>query len=339
MTTAPEPQPAVAVVGTTTWGTTLALLLARRGLDVRLLARTEDEAGALDAAREHSRRLPGQPFPPSLGVTADWEAGLAGAAAALFVTPSHTLRANAGRAAPHVGRGTVVVSATKGLERGSFKRMSELLAEELPNGGARLCVLSGPNLAREVVRGLPTSAVVASADEDAAVEAQALLSSPTFRVYTNTDVVGTEMGGALKNIIALGAGMCDGAGLGDNAKAAFITRGLAEIMRLGVAAGAQPATFAGNAGIGDLLATCYSSLSRNYRVGLALAGGATLDEAVAALGGEVTEGVTTTPAALEMARALGVAMPITEMTSRILFDGASLADAIDALMARTARPE
>ncbi len=338
MTTREQLGPA-AIVGATSWGTTLALLLARRGVETRLLARSDEEAQGLETAREHRKRLPGHPFPDALHVAADWGAGLRGASAALFIVPSHTMRENARRAAPHISGSPLIISGGKGLERGTLKRMSEVLAEELPEGGQRLCALSGPNLAREVVRGMPTSSVIASEDEEAALEAQALLNSPTFRVYTNADVVGTELCGALKNVIAIGTGMCDGMGLGDNAKAAFLTRGLAEITRLGVAAGAQPATFAGNAGTGDLLATCYSRLSRNNRVGMALAEGATLEAAIAALGGEVAEGVTTTPAALDMARALGVEMPITEMTNRVLFGGASIQEAVYELMTRAPRPE
>ena len=200
-------------------------------------------------------------------------------------------------------------------------------------------MLSGPNLAREVIRGLPTSAVVASANDDAAREAQELLNSRSFRVYTNNDVVGTELGGALKNVIALGAGIIDGMGLGDNAKAGFLTRGLAEITRLGVAAGAQPSTFAGNAGLGDLLATSFSSLSRNHRVGISLAQGRTLEQAIDSLGGEVAEGVTTAPAALDMAKTYAIDMPITELTCRVLFDGLSPKEALNELMARAPRSE
>ena len=328
----------VAVVGTTTWGTTLAMVMARRGVDVRLLSRTDGEADALESARELPH-LPGHVFPNSLRTTADWGAGLQGAAAVLFVVPSHTMRENARRAAPHLVGDAIVVSGSKGLERGTGKRMSVVLAEELPHAAERLCALSGPNLAREVVRDLPASSVVASASQDAAMQAQALLTSSTFRVYTNADVIGTELAGALKNVVAIGAGITDGMELGDNAKAGFLTRGLAEITRLGVAAGAQAATFAGNAGLGDLLATCFSTLSRNHRVGIALAQGMSLDESIDALGGEVAEGVTTTPAALDMARVHGVEMPITEMTHRVLFEGMPPGDALVQLMARTPRPE
>jgi glycerol-3-phosphate dehydrogenase (NAD(P)+) len=340
MTTSEQPSPVgpVAVIGTTTWGTTLAIILARRGIEVRLLARTSDEAAALDTARENPR-LAGHRFPDSLAVTDDWRNSLDDAAAVLLAVPSHTMRENARRVRPHLGRGPLVISCAKGIERGSGKLMSAVIGEELPEITERLCVLSGPNLAREVIRDLPTSTVVASASDEAAREAQALLNSRSFRTYTNNDVTGVELGGALKNIIAIGAGTIDGMGLGDNAKAGFLTRGLAEMIRLGVAAGAQPQTFAGNAGLGDLLATCFSTLSRNHRVGIALAQGKTLEQAIESLGGEVAEGVTTAPAALDMAKAYGVDMPITELTCRVLFDNLRPQEALAELMARAPRPE
>ena len=338
MASAPQNRGPVAIVGTTTWGTTLAMVLARRDVAVRLLARTDAEAAQLSAAREHPR-LAGHSFPEPLTVTGDWAGGLDGASAVLFAVPAQTMRENARRAAPHLSDSPVVVSAAKGLEHGTFKRMTTVLDDELPGTAGHHCALSGPNLAHEVIRDLPTSTVVASADADAARHAQELLNSTTFRVYTNSDVIGTELGGALKNVIAIGAGVVDGMGLGDNAKAGFLTRGLAEITRLGVAAGAQPLTFAGNAGLGDLMASCFSALSRNHRVGIALAEGRTLEEAVDALGGEVAEGVTTTPAALGLARAHGVEMPITQLTHRVLFEGLAPKEALGELMARAPRSE
>jgi glycerol-3-phosphate dehydrogenase (NAD(P)+) len=334
-THAPGP---VAVVGTTTWGTTLALIMARRGITVRLLARTVGEAHALSRAGENPH-LPGVAFPDSLTVTDDWANALDDAAAVVFAVPSRTLRENARRTKPHLGRKPLVICATKGIEEGTSKTMTRVLADELPENAERLAVLSGPNLAREVVRDLPTSTVVASADESVAREAQALLNSNTFRVYTNTDVIGVELGGSLKNIIAIGAGVIDGMKLGDNAKAGFLTRGLAEITRLGVAAGAQPMTFMGNAGLGDLIATAASGLSRNHRVGLALAEGKSLQQAIDGLGGEVAEGVPTAAAALEMARAYGIEMPITELTCRVLFEGLPPREALAALMVREPKPE
>jgi glycerol-3-phosphate dehydrogenase (NAD(P)+) len=326
------------VIGTTTWGTTLAVIMARRGIEVRLLARTTGEAVALTSAGENPR-LPSVAFPPSLSVTDDWANNLEGAAAILFVVPSRTLRENARRARPFIGERPLVICATKGIEEGSGKPMSQLLAEEIPEISGRLALLSGPNLAREVVRDLPTSTVVASADINVAREAQLLLNSTTFRVYTNTDLIGVQLGGALKNVIAIGAGVIDGMGLGDNAKAGFLTRGLAEMTRLGVAAGAQPLTFMGNAGLGDLMATAFSGLSRNHRVGIALAQGRSLHQAIDGLGGEIAEGVTTAAAAMELARTYGVEMPITELTCRVLFDGLSPRDAVALLMMREPKPE
>jgi len=327
----------VAVIGTTTWGTTLAIIMARRGIEVRSLARTAEEAEVLEQSRENPR-LQGQSFPPSMTTTDDWKAGLDGVSAVIFGVPGWSVRENAARARPHLDHKALVICATKGIEQGTTKRMSQLLVEEFA-AEMRIAVLSGPNLAHEVVRGLPTSAVVASEYQEVAQEAQRLLNSTSFRVYTNTDLIGVELGGALKNVIAIGAGIIDGMGLGDNAKAAFLTRGLAEIIRLGVAAGAQPMTFIGNAGLGDLMATAFSGLSRNHRVGIALSNGRTLEDAIESLGGEIAEGVTTSLAALEMANGYGVEMPIVELTSRVLFHGLSPKDALAALMVRSPTQE
>ncbi len=333
-----QPDP-VAVVGATTWGTTLAIILARRGVPVRFLARTPEEALELRRAGENARRLPGHPFPSSLTVTAEPSEAIGGARAAVYAVPSNTLRENLVATVLHLDGAPLVVIAAKGLERDSSLRMSQVAREVLP---ARLhphiCVLSGPNLAREIADDRPASAVVASADQRVAQAAQAVLTSTTFRVYTNTDVVGVELSGALKNIIALGAGVSDGLELGDNAKAAFVTRGLAEITRLGVAAGADPLTFAGLAGLGDLIATCYSRLSRNRHVGEQIAQGRPLAEVLAGLG-EVAEGVNTTSAAVAMAREMGVEMPITEVTYRVLFEGLDPRQAVAELLGRAPRPE
>ena len=335
MTTPPHTSPA-AVVGATTWGATLALMLARRGAAVRLLARTDEEAGALDARREHPRLL-GHTFPDSLTLTADAGAALDGAGVVLVAVPSSHVRAAARGLAETLGAGAVVVSAAKGIELGTLKRMSEVIAEELP--AARVCALSGPNLAKEVADGLLSTTVIASADPGAAEAAQALLNSDTFRVYTNADLIGTELGGVLKNVIAIGSGVVHGLGMGDNARAALVNRGLAEMTRLGAAAGANPLTFAGLAGMGDLIATCYSPLSRNHRLGIELGRGKPLGEALAALGGQVAEGVNATQAALGMAARLGVEMPIAEVTGRVLFEGLSPRAAAAELMSRAPRPE
>ena len=331
--------PAATIVGTTTWGTTLGIVLARQGVDVRLVARTEDEAARLEAARENALLVPGVRFPDSLHVSALPQQAFDGADIALFVVPSRTLRDNARTYAQFIGPNSVVVTATKGLEAGTTNRMSQVLEEELKAGRKYgICALSGPNLANEIAAGKPSSTVVASSDESAAYRAQSIINSSVFRVYTSDDIVGVELCGALKNIIALGAGITDGLALGDNAKAVFITRGLTEITRLGVAAGATPATFAGLAGLGDLVATCSSTLSRNHYVGEQLALGRSLKEIRDTMQ-NVAEGVDTTRAALSMAEGLGVEMPITRATYDVLFGGVSVTDAMAKLMGRDPRSE
>ncbi|MBF8267539.1 MAG: Glycerol-3-phosphate dehydrogenase [Dehalococcoidia bacterium] len=329
----------VSVIGTTSWGTTLAILLSNRGVEVLLWARTQEEAAALESARENHRLLPGASFPPSMGVTADRGEASEGADMVILAVPSRSFRENVRGFLPFLERPCMIMSATKGLEKDTANRMSQILEEELPQsfrGG--ICVLSGPNLSREVVQGKPASTVVAARGEGVALQAQELLMSPTFRVYTNTDVVGVELGGALKNIVALGAGISDGLGYGDNGKAAFITRGLAEITRLGVAAGASPLTFAGLACLGDLVATCFSPLSRNRYVGEQLAAGRSLEEIRSSMK-NVAEGVDTTVAALKLASRLKVDMPIAQATYRVLFQGLNPRQAVMELMGRAPRPE
>ncbi len=311
----------------------MGIILARQGHDVRLLARTEQEARALESSRENARFVPGFPFPDSMRASADAHA-FHSADIVIFAVPSHTLRDNIRKVEFHVPRDCIVVSAVKGLELNTGKRMSLVLEEELPPGAARrVCALSGPNLASEIVRGRPAPTVVASLNAGAALEAQAIINSSVFRVYTNTDIVGVEFCGALKNIIALGAGICDGLGLGDNAKSGLMTRGLAEIARLGIAAGANPATFAGLAGMGDLVATCSSVLSRNHYVGEQLASGKSLADIRSGMQ-NVAEGVYTTSAALELARRLDVEMPITQVTQNVLSGAISAAEAVHHLMGR-----
>ena len=331
--------PTVTIVGTTTWGTTLGIVLAREGAQVRLLARSEGEASSLEAARENARFVPGVRFPDSMHASAIPRQAFYDADIALFAVPSGTLRDNARSYAEYIGHGSIVVSATKGLEVGTSNRMSQVLEEELQVDRRHgVCALSGPNLAKEIVAGKPSSTVVASSDEKAATRAQSIINSAVFRVYTNDDIVGVELCGALKNIIALGAGISDGLALGDNAKAAFVTRGLAEISRLGVAAGATPATFAGLAGFGDLIATCSSSFSRNHYVGEQLALGRSLAEIRDTMD-NVAEGVDTTRGALSLAGRLGVDMPITRVIYDVLFGGVSADDAVAKLMGRDPRSE
>ncbi len=329
----------VAVIGATSWGTTLGIILARRGIDVSLWARSSAEAGRLNADRQNVARIPGYAFPDSLTATASIGSALQGASLVIIAVPSKSMRENARKLAPHLHRDSLVLSASKGLERDTSKRMTEVLADELPSDlHPNIVTLSGPNLSREILDERPASTVIAASDEAIAVRAQDIMMSPLFRVYTNTDVIGVELGGALKNIVALGAGMSDGLGYGDNGKAAFITRGLVEITRLGVAAGAKPLTFAGLAGLGDLIATCASPLSRNYFVGQQLAKGRPLKVVLANMR-NVAEGVDTTAAALQMASKLGVEMPITECTYRVLFHGLDPQKAVLELMARAPRPE
>ena len=324
----------ISVIGPTSWGTTLATINAREGHHVTLIARSEREARSLDQPRENIRFLPGTTLPANLKITSSLDDGLERAEILILAVPSSTLRQNAKTIRDSLDSQTTVVTATKGLEVGSRKRMSEVLLDELPSSFAnRVCALSGPNLAREIVLGKPASTVLASPNADTAKFVQSIMNSPTFRVYTNTDMVGVELAGALKNIIAIGAGIADGLQLGDNSKAGLMTRGLAEITRLGIAAGAKLETFAGLAGMGDLIATCSSTLSRNHQVGVELAKGIHRKEILAKMH-HVAEGVDTTAAARSMAHDLKVDMPITETTYQMLFEGLSADHAVTRLMDR-----
>ena len=334
-----EPQSTATVLGATTWGTTLAVLAARAGVAVQLLCRTADEADALRRAGQHTRRMPGVPFPPNLLPEHDPATALRDARLIIVSVPSDRFRQNVHRISAYVPDDAVILSVTKGLELPGGLRMSQVLAEELPDHSpGRFAALSGPNLAGEIIAGKPALTVVAAADESARRLAQDTLMSPAFRVYTSDDLVGVELGGSLKNILALASGIADGLDAGDNAKAAMITRGLSEIGRLGIAAGAQLLTFAGLAGLGDVMATCSSPLSRNRRVGEELARGRTLPDILADMDA-VAEGVNTTVAALEMAERLDVDMPITRLMSQVLFDGLPAAECIPALMERPPRSE
>ena len=328
-----------AIIGATTWGTTLGILLAQNNVPVTLLARTEAEAQVLATERRNTRFLPDTPFPDRLSVTSQPESALQRSDLVIIAVPSDRLRENVRRIMPHLQAGAIVLSATKGLELPTARRMSQVLEDELPAGfHSGICVLSGPNLAKEIVQGKPGSTVIAGRDPDATQRAQNALMSQDFRVYTSSDVLGVELAGALKNIVALGAGMGDGMDTGENAKAAFITRGLAEMTRLGIAAGADPMTFAGLAGLGDVVATCSSRLSRNRYVGEQLAKGRSWPEIRDSMD-NVAEGVNATRAALILAKELGVEMPIAEMASRVLFDGLSPKKAMAGLMGRPARSE
>lgn len=324
--------PKVAIIGSATWGTTLGVVLARKGVRVKLWTRTEDEAARLNYARENSNFLPGITFPFRLWATSSLEEALGEAEAVIFAVPAQRMRHNVRQIREYLRESTLIIIATKGLEIGSAKRMSQVIAEEVdscfhPN----ICALSGPNIAREIIQGLPAVTVVAAQENFAAERAQAILITPRFCLFTSNDIVGVELGGALKNIIAMGAGICDGLKCGDNAKAAFITRGLAEITCLGKALGAEPLTFAGLAGLGDIMTTCFSPLSRNRHVGEKLAKGHTLEEITSSMS-QVAEGITTIIAARQLAHQVGIETPITDQIYRVLYERLDPRQAMEALM-------
>jgi glycerol-3-phosphate dehydrogenase (NAD(P)+) len=327
----------IAVLQAGAWGTTLATILARDGgRQVTLWTRDPAQAEEIAARRENRRYLAGIRVPEGVDVTADLERALE-AADLIVAVPTHGVRAFRDRLAPLLRAEHRVLSATKGLDPASGRRMSELWAEAL--SPARVAVLSGPNISREIANGQPAPTVIASSDRATARHFQTLVGTRSFRAYTNDDVIGVEVCGALKNIVALGAGAIDGIGYGDNAKAGFVTRGLAEIARFAFAQGADPLTAAGLAGFGDLIATCTSKHSRNRRVGELLAKGHPLPRIRDELGGQVAEGIGTTEATHAAARRAGVEMPITEQTYAVLFEGKPVREAMRDLMDREQREE
>jgi glycerol-3-phosphate dehydrogenase (NAD(P)+) len=329
----------VAVVGSGSWGTAFAAVLADQGVDTTLWARREDVAQAISGRHENPDYLPGVELPPSLQATHDLEKATYGSAVVVMAVPSHAFRAIFREVIPLLGPGRpVVVSLTKGIEQDSLKRMSEVLLEEGDLHPDNVAVLSGPNLAKEVAGRQPSATVVACPDAEGARTLQAIFMAPYFRVYTNPDVAGVELGGAMKNVIALAAGMAAGMGFGDNAKASLITRGLAEIARLGVAMGGNPLTFAGLAGMGDLIATCYSPLSRNRTVGEQLGRGRKLDQVMAEMK-MVAEGVKTSRPLCAIAERHGVEVPISEHVVKVLYEGVSPPDMVASLMLRETKPE
>ena len=331
--------PRVAIIGATTWGMTLGVVFAQKGLQVRLWARTEQEVTSLKNTGLDPAVLPGASLPPRLSITASLSEALADAKAVILVVPAQTMRQNIRLVAGHLNDSMLIVSAAKGLEIDTSKRMSQVIADEIdPSFQPNICVLSGPNLSREILRSLPAATVVAAESETIARTAQKLLNSSNLCAYLNTDVIGVELGGALKNIIALAAGVADGLGYGDNAKATLITRGLAEITALGVTLGANPLTFSGLAGLGDLIATCASPLSRNHYVGVELAKGHRIEEIISSMN-SVAEGVGTTKATWNLAYQLGVEMPITEKMHQVLYQGADLHQTAVELMGAQAKHE
>jgi len=301
----------ITIIGNTSWGNTLGGLLSEGGATVKLWARSEAEAKELNQGRH------------KYSVTSHIEEALNGADLAIWAVPSQKLRENVSQARDYLTSSMLLMSAAKGLEENSGKRMSQVLAEEIaPSLGGQICVLSGPNLAREIAQGLPAASIVAAHDIALAGRARELMESPRFVLSASDDVIGVELGGALKNIIALGAGMIDGLGLGDNAKGAFIAWGWAEVVSLGITLGASASTFYGLAGLGDLIATCSSTLSRNHYVGYELAKGRSLPEISASMP-HVAEGVATAVAASQLARNQGLKLPIINLIYGILFEGLS----------------
>jgi len=326
----------VGVVGAGAWGTTLAIKLAAAERPVTLWAHTAEAGEELASLRENRRYLPGIVFPPNLRVATD-DAYLAEPHRSfVLAVPSAHLRETLQRLQPVLYPEASLLSVVKGIEQGTSLRMSEVIDQELP--GRRVAALSGPNLAREIAAGLPAVSVVASADADLAADFAVLLGNDRFRLYTNPDLVGVELCGALKNVVALASGFVDGLGFGDSAKAGIITRGLAEMTRLGVAAGGQQLTFAGLAGVGDLIATCMSPLSRNRRAGELMASGMPWADAAAQLNG-VAEGVDTVRGALQLARERDVEMPIAEQVEAVVHGGRPPMDAVAELMARVQKDE
>lgn len=328
-----------AVVGAGAWGTALANVLAAKGIPTVLWSHEEDVAESINARHVNERYLPGAPLDPRLTATGDMAAAVADADWVVSVSPSHVVRPVMARAAAAMRGDARVISASKGIENESLKTMDEVLADVLPGDAGRTAAyLSGPSFALEVAQGHPTAVTMASHDAATARAAQELFQTPYLRVYTSPDVRGVELGGSLKNVVAIAAGVVEGLGFGHNTRAALITRGLAEITRLGVACGADPRTFAGLAGMGDLILTCTGALSRNRSVGVELGKGRSLDEI---LGGmvAVAEGVRTAQSAHDLAARMGIEMPIVDAVHRMLFEGLAPRKAVEVLMLREPKAE
>lgn len=329
----------VAVMGAGSWGTTLAKVFADAGCRVRLWARRQQVADAINDEHHNPEYLPDIVLPEQLEATHDPAFALSDADIVVLAVPSQTLRGNLAQWTDLLPQNATLVSLAKGIEKGSFLRMSQVITDVTGVDSDRVAVLSGPNLAREIAKEQPAATVIACEDENRAKLVQAALASSYFRPYTNTDVAGCEIGGACKNVIALACGMAAGRGLGENTLATVITRGLAEITRLGVAMGADQRTFAGLAGLGDLVATCSSPLSRNRSFGARLGQGGTLDEAKAATNGQVAEGVMSSQSIFQLANKLGVDMPITQAVYGVCHQGADVGAMVSALMGRSKKAE
>ena len=325
------------MVGAGTWGTTLALLLSRRG-PVTLLARDEAHAARLRADGENARYLPGVALGDRVEVSADPSSLASATELVVLAVPSAAMRPTLGAIATFLSVQAVLLTVAKGLEDGTLRRMSQVITDEVPGAADRIAAMSGPNLALEIARGLPAGAVVAAENEAISARVIEVLGGRTFRLYRNRDIVGVELAGALKNIVAIVAGAADELGTGDNAKAAITTRGLAEMTRLGVAMGANPLTFAGLAGIGDIMATCSSALSRNHRLGVELAAGRRWSEIEGTLPG-VAEGAYTVRAAVALAERHGVDMPIAREVHAVLYEGKDVRTSLVDLLGRESKDE
>jgi glycerol-3-phosphate dehydrogenase (NAD(P)+) len=332
----------IAVIGAGAWGTGISIVLGRKGSHrVRLWAHEKEVCDSIAQRRVNQKFLPGCSIPDSVTPSNDLAAAIDGAQIVVSVMPSQHCRSLFEQMQAHLRPGTLIISATKGLEENSLLRMTEVISQVLDHGGQRPRVgaLSGPSFAVEVAQGDPTAVTIASQDEELARVVQHEFSDPSFRVYTNSDVIGVELGGALKNVVAIAAGICAGLELGHNSVAALLTRGLAEMTRLAVACGGRADTMAGLAGLGDLVLTCTGGLSRNRSVGVELGRGRKLPEIVAGMHGMVAEGIFTTTAAVGLAKARRVEMPITEQMHAILHNGKDPRDAIQELMKRSGKSE
>lgn len=326
----------VAVLGAGSWGTALALALARRH-DVLMWEFDNEQVTKIEQERRNKKFLPMVGLPDNVHVTGDMAAAIRDAYLVLFAVPSHVLRGVARQAGLHITAKQYLVSVVKGIEQGTHRRMSEVIAEEVA-ASKGIVALSGPTHAEEVARNMPTAIVAASGKRSAASAVQRAFMSPDFRVYTNTDIIGVEVGAALKNVVAIAAGICDGLNFGDNTKAALITRGLAEIRRLGLKMGARDSTFSGLSGMGDLIVTCMSKYSRNRKVGFLLGHGRSLDDILKEMT-QVAEGVKNTQSAMELAKKYGIEMPIAQAMGAILFRNMPVKDLSGLLMTRAAKDE
>lgn len=325
----------IAIIGAGGWGTAVGIMQARHGHDVVMWTRNPQTAQTLQTERENKRLLPGAIFPDGLKVTSDLSC-CRDQDVVVMAVPSVGVRQTARKMRPYIKSGQIIVNISKGLEEGTLERLSQVICEELPD--IRFAAMSGPSHAEEVARSLPTTNVVGCKDRELGEYVQNLFMNETFRVYTTTDIIGMEIGASLKNVIAICAGVVDGMGFGDNTKAALMTRGIAEIARIGVKMGADVQTFAGLSGIGDLIVTCTSIHSRNRRAGILIGQGKSAQEAIAEVG-MVVEGYTTTKAAYDLAHKMGVEMPIVNETYRVLYEGKSPRQAIVDLMTREKRDE